>query len=350
MDTVEHVSVVDRIRKRLGMYWLTRDGIPDKSVWVFLLDQLANEMAEAFGRGEISYVDIRVSDADARCDSGCKMMSVECDGMPRTDDLQGICMGQVKGILGEGRNLGFEYAMINALSRFMEIETCKDGEWIAVQSVDGHVGTVERLFPALMDTAGKKLVRIRFIPSKDYYRMIDLNDDQLDEVVQGLGNGLAARCPGLAVSANGHQYIYDEGIQGYVKKHLESIDGTIFMQPRTSTCGNVSFSCGAVQRRSSIRRVFGKLLLNGRDVVNREIKEKIMRMAVEGLLDCQCLPSSGYDFVFAVDGQFPEMHFVEERSCCYSATGYVNDDDALLRQFLYETGCCMFNAFQEYMK
>ena len=47
------------------MYWLTREGIPDKSVWVFLLDQLANEMAEAFGRGEISYVDIRVSDADA---------------------------------------------------------------------------------------------------------------------------------------------------------------------------------------------------------------------------------------------------------------------------------------------
>ena len=84
--------------------------------------------------------------------------------------------------------------------------------------------------------------------------------------------------------------------------------------------------------------------------MNYEIKEKIMRMAVEGLLDCRCLPSSGYDFVFAVDGQFPEMHFVEERSCCYFATGYVNDDDALLRQFLYETGCCMFNAFQEYMK
>ena len=32
MDTVEHVSVVDHIRKRLGMYWLTREGIPDKSV------------------------------------------------------------------------------------------------------------------------------------------------------------------------------------------------------------------------------------------------------------------------------------------------------------------------------
>jgi hypothetical protein len=28
----------------------------------------------------------------------------------------------------------------------------------------------------------------------------------------------------------------------------------------------------------------------------------------------------------------------------------VNDDDALLRQFLFETGCCMFSAFKEYMK
>ena len=135
-----------------------------------------------------------------------------------------------------------------------------------------------------------------------------------------------------------------------MKKNLESIEGTIFMQPRTSTCGKVSFTCGAVQRRSSIRRAFGKLLLNGREVVNYEIKEKIMRMAVEGLLDCRNFPSSGYDFVFAVDGQFPEMHFVEERNCCYFATGYVNGDDVLLRQFLYETGCCMFNAFKEYMK
>ena len=34
----------------------------------------------------------------------------------------------------------------------------------------------------------------------------------------------------------------------------------------------------------------------------------------------------------------------------YENSGYVNDDDALLRQFLYETGCCMFSAFKEYMK
>ena len=58
MDAVEQISMVEHIRKRLGMYWLTRDGIPDASVWMFFLDQLANEMGAAFMRGEASYVDI----------------------------------------------------------------------------------------------------------------------------------------------------------------------------------------------------------------------------------------------------------------------------------------------------
>ena len=58
MDAVEQISFVEHIRKRLGMYWPTRDGIPDASVWIFFLDQLANEMGAAFMRGEASYVDI----------------------------------------------------------------------------------------------------------------------------------------------------------------------------------------------------------------------------------------------------------------------------------------------------
>ena len=58
MDTVEQISLVEHIRKRLGMYWPTYEGIPDASVWIFFLDQLANEMRAAFMRGEASYVDI----------------------------------------------------------------------------------------------------------------------------------------------------------------------------------------------------------------------------------------------------------------------------------------------------
>ncbi len=330
------------------MYWLTRDGIPDKSVWVFLLDQLANEMAEAFGRGEVSYVDIRVSDADARCDSGCKMMSIECDGAPRTDDLQGICMGRLKGLLGEGRNLGFEYAMINALSRFMEIETCKDGEWIAVQSVDGHVGTVERLFPALMGTAGKKLVRIKFIPSEDYYRKIDLTDDKLDELLHGLGNGLAARCPGLAVSVNGRKYVYKNGAQGLVEKLLEPLGGGTLIYPRSVTRGNVSFAFGAARRDDSVRRAFGRFYINGRDVKNQKIMGRIMEFAVNQLIDNCRHASSGYDFVFVVNGYGPDMDL--KRFYAYRKNDWNPEHDPSFKRVQPQIAKCMLMAFKEYMK
>ena len=58
MDVVKQMSMVEHIRKRVGLYWPTHDGIPDASVWIFFLDQLANEMRAAFMRGEASYVDI----------------------------------------------------------------------------------------------------------------------------------------------------------------------------------------------------------------------------------------------------------------------------------------------------
>ena len=44
MDGVKQISMVEHIRKRVGMYWQTHDGIPDESVWICFLDQLANEM------------------------------------------------------------------------------------------------------------------------------------------------------------------------------------------------------------------------------------------------------------------------------------------------------------------
>lgn len=88
MDAVNQISMVENIRKRVGMYWQTHDGIPDASVWIFFLDQLANEMGAAFMRGEASYVDIRY-------DNESKTVSIECDGSAVTDDLRGVCKGDV---------------------------------------------------------------------------------------------------------------------------------------------------------------------------------------------------------------------------------------------------------------
>ena len=36
MDAVKQITMVEHIRKRLGMYWPTHDAIPDASVWISL--------------------------------------------------------------------------------------------------------------------------------------------------------------------------------------------------------------------------------------------------------------------------------------------------------------------------
>ena len=360
MDAVEQISMVEHIRKRLGMYWLTRDGIPDASVWMFFLDQLANEMGAAFMRGEASYVDIRY-------DSGSKTMSIECDGRAATDDLCGICKGEVPSLLGGDHDLGgVDYAMITALSRRMEIEICKDGEWSAVQSVEGHVGGIERMFPEIMGAANR--VRVSFAPSPQFYRSEGCVDapqlpgklcvpDEIDEVwsdeaLNGLANGLAARCPGLIVSYNGRKYVYKNGVQGLVEELLEPLGGGTVICPRSVTYGNMSFACGAARRDDSIRRVFGRLYLNGREVKNQNVMGRIMEIAANLLVDNTGLFASGFDFVFVVNAYYPDMHWNDEWRVTYNSKGwnpnYNPDSDA--EKLNSQIAKCMRMAFKEYMK
>ena len=192
MDTVEHISVVDHIRKRLGMYWLTRHDIPDKSVWMFLLDQLANDVVKAFRRGGVTYVDMRYAVQS-------RTMSFEYDGTGRIDELRELCEGGGvnRDFAGHSGFAGIGYPMMTALSRHVEIVTFTVGEWNAVQCRDGKVGAVEQLFPEVMGSDGRNLVRVNFVPSEDYLAEGDLEDVWSDESLQWYGNGLAARCLSL---------------------------------------------------------------------------------------------------------------------------------------------------------
>ena len=345
MDAVKQIGMIEHIRKRLGMYWPTHDGIPDESVWIFLLDQLANEMGAAVMRGEASYVDIRYC-------SESKTMSIECDGRVVTDDLRGICEGRVSSLLGGDRDLGgVDYAMITALSRRMEIEICRDGEWSAVQSVEGHVGGIQRLFPEIMGKVN--CVRVSFSPSDKFYD----SEERIDEVwsnegLQGFGNGLAARYPGLPVSVNGKEYVYNNGMQGLVEKLLEPLGGETAMSPRSVTCGNVSFACGAAGRDDSIRRVFGRFYLNGREVKNQNVIGRIMEIAVNLLVDNGGIFASGYDFVFAANGYHPDMYFNDEWRVAYNGKDWnpnycLNHVEEKLNSQIAK---CMLMAFKEYMK
>ena len=349
MDTVEHISVVDHIRKRLGMYWLTRHDIPDKSVWMFLLDQLANEVVKTFKRKCVTYVDMRYAVQS-------RTMSFEYDGTGRIDELRELCEGGGvnRDFAGHSGFAGIGYPMMTALSRHVEIVTCTAGEWNAVQCRDGKVGAVEQLFPEVMGSDGRNLVRVNFVPSEDYLAEGDLEDVWSDESLQWYGNGLAARCPGLGVSVNGRKYFYPEkGMQGYVEERIVALGGKMLIPPRTGTCGNVDFACGAVEREDSIRRVFGKVFLNGREMKSRKIMERIMRMVTDCLFDCKEVSSVGYDFVFAVMGESPEA-LASELNYCYHLNrdigNYDIDTDPCWRQLLRQMGWCMLKAFKEYMK
>ena len=341
MAAVKQIGMVEHIRKRLGMYWPTHDGIPDASVWIFFLDQLANEMGAAFMRGEASYVDIRY-------DSGPKTMSIECDARAATDDLCGICKGKVSSLLGGDHDFGgVDYAMITALSRRMEIVTCRNGERYAVQCMYGHVGALERMFPAIM--SAENCVRVSFTPSEEFYE----NEEQIDEAwsylsLHGLANGLAARCPGLIVSYNGRRYVYKNGVQGLVEELLEPLGGGTVIYPRSVTRGNVSFAFGAARRDDSVRRAFGRFYINGRDVKNQKIMGCIMEFAVNQLIDNCRHTSSGYDFVFVVNGYGPDMDL--RRFYAYSKNDWNPEHDPSFKRVQPQIAKCMLMAFKEYMK
>lgn len=346
MDAVKRMSMVEHIRKRLGMYWQTRGGIPDAGVWIFLLDQLANEMGAAFMRGEASYVDIRY-------DAGSRTVSIECDARAATDDLCGICKGKVSSLLGGDHDFGgVDYAMITALSRRMEIVTCRNGERYAVQCMYGHVGALERMFPAIM--RAENCVRVSFTPSEEFYE----NKEQIDEAwsylsLHGLANGLAARCPGLIVSYNGRRYVYKNGVQGLVEELLEPLGGGTVMCPRSVTYGNVSFACGAARRDDSIRRVLGVFYLNGREVKNQNVMGRIMEMAVNLLVDNRGIVPSGYDFVFVVHGYCSAIRIIDELIIAYDCDDWYPIHDHVypdLEPLFPQIARCMLMAFKEYMK
>ena len=347
MDAVEQITLVEHIRKRLGIYWPTHDGIPDASVWIYLLDQLATGMGAAFMRGEVSYVDIRY-------DAGSRTMSIECDGSVTTDGLCEICKGDISGLLMGYLDLGVDaYTMIAALSHRMEIATCRNGEWYAVQRRDGRVGALERLFPEVMGAGQRNIIRVSFIPSKDCYNDVDLDDVWSNESLAGLGNGLAARFPGLVVSLNGHRYhFYENGMQRMAAELLEPLGGGTLIYPKSVSRENVSLAFGAARRDDSHRRVFGRFYLNGREVKNQNVMGRIMGIAVNLLVDNGDICSSGYDFVFIVNVYCPDMHFNDEWRNAYNREGR-NPNYRLASDTKYlnsKIAKCMLMAFKEYMR
>ena len=124
------------------------------------------------------------------------------------------------------------------------------------------------------------------------------------------------------------------------------------MSPRSVTCKNASVACGAARRIDSICRVFGEFYLNGREVKNQHVTRCIHEIAVNLLTDNGGIATSGYDFVFVVNGYCPDAYFNNEwiyehdRDDWYP-THKPNHD---ISGFNSQIAKCMLMAFKEYMK
>jgi hypothetical protein len=218
--------------------------------------------------------------------------------------------------------------------------------------MEGNVGALERMFPEIMGTVN--CVRISFSPSEQFYK----SEKQIDEVwsdeaLEGFVNGLAARYPGLVVSYNGKRFVYKNGVQGLVEKLLEPLGGGTAMCPRSVANGDVSSTCGAARRDDLIRRVFGSLYLNGREVKNPNVIGRTMEIAVNLLVDNGGHFASGFDFVFVANVYCPEIYFHEERGYVYFNREGLNPNynpGSDVEKLNSQIAKCMLMAFKEYMK
>ena len=126
------------------------------------------------------------------------------------------------------------------------------------------------------------------------------------------------------------------------------------MSPRSTTYKNAMVACGAAKRYDSFRRVFGKFYLNGREVKNQHVTGRIHEIAVNLLIDNGGIATSGYDFVFVVNGYCPEMYFKSERLYAYDEeTWYPIHDHTysdVVVKLKSQIAKCMLMAFKEYMK
>ena len=114
------------------------------------------------------------------------------------------------------------------------------------------------------------------------------------------------------------------------------------------TRGNVSFAFGAARRDDSVRRAFGRFYINGRDVKNHKVMGRIMEFAVNQLIDNCRHASSGYDFVFVVNGYGPDMDL--RRFYAYRKNDWNPEHDPSFKRVQPQIAKCMLMAFKEYMK
>ena len=310
---IKTLKPIDHIRMRLGMYVPSNyDGRPTKEAWDVLLHELVADGVRAFARGEASRLEIMYNQDTGEVAIGhdgpdgnmCRKIAEAFQGF-------GSCMG------GPCESPGYEpekevyltrydlltYAILNALSQKMTIETYVDGEWLANVCRNGKVEVEERLFNGLLPKDASRFVWVRFVIDPKYMSEDEGLSPYSADFLQDFGRSLAGAHQGLRVVVNKHEYMFPRGIEDMVAERMAKLGSEVLLPARMVETNGMSLACGIVRRKNPGRKISGTAMVNGIKIKDRKILEGLMERVCDCLSDCRQLRSFDYEFVFVAAGK-----------------------------------------------
>lgn len=351
---IKTLTPIEHIRARLGMYVPVRDNKPMDEAWGVLLYELAADGVRAFARGDASRLEIRSCQETGEIAIGhdgpdgnmCRNIAASFRGE------QGDVSNQLKEVCIT-RYDWMTYAILNALSLKMTIETYVDGEWRANVCCDGRVGSDERLLSGLLPTDAERFVWVRFVIDPNYLAEDKGRSPYSADSLQNFGRSLACAHPGLRVAVDKREYMFPHCIEDIVAERMGKFDSEVLIQPRMAQSNGLSVACGLVRKRTPGRKISAAAFINGREIKGYDILAELIRSAGNCLLDCRCFHSCDYEFIFMASGKVPilssETSLEDVADIC---TWTQSSSVAPQTHSFYVTafGRCLFKLLGEYMK
>ena len=301
---MDNLTLIEHVKKRLGMYLPLHDGKLSDDAWNILLHELLADGVRAFERGASTRLEIR-------CDQETGEIAIGHDGPDGNmcqyiaNALQGIDLHKIDQPPGDyySRYDWLTYAILGALTKKMTVETYVDGEWRATVIRDGRIGVEERLLSGLLPTDTRPFVWVRFVIDSQY-----LSEDKgcspysLD-LIEDLGKNLACMYPGLRMVVNGREHVFPNGLVDVATERMAKLGSDVLMPARMVETNGMSLACGIVRRKNSGRKISGTAMVNGYKIKDRKILEGLMESVCDCLSDCRQLRSFDYEFVFVAAGK-----------------------------------------------
>ena len=298
------MTIVDHMRMRMGMYVPTdRARRPMPWVWENLLYALVADGVGSFLRGEATHLAI---------DGDGKGIAVAHDGRLGAGGLEEIFQVQDDYPARVGVHWcwfgNIRYALASALAERLVIEASEGGEWRAVESRCGVAGPVQRLLPRTEEK--RQGMRIAFTPDRAYLpEGMEAVEAWSPEKLQRLGRALACGNPGLRVSVNGREIFMPKGAGGLVERQMEEDGGEVLVPMTVARIPGASFAWGAVRRQEPVRRLAGRVFVNGRETMWKALVGPIGEMVVGRLWNSRCLPDGACTVFFALFAELPDNVF-----------------------------------------